>query len=43
MNYDAFCFGDKNGFKSIFIPILLSERNMGIDCFYNFLDHEKPL
>ena len=36
----------KNGFdekKSIFSPILLSERNMGIDNFYNFIDHENPL
>ena len=43
MNYNAFCFGKKNGFKSIFNPILLSERSMGIDYIYNFIDHEKPL
>ena len=40
MNYNAFCLGEKkNGFKSIFSPILLSERNMGIDYIYNILDH----
>ena len=33
----------KNGFKSIFSTILLSERNMGIDNFYNTLDHKNPL
>ena len=27
MNYNEFCFGEKNGFKSIFSPILFSERN----------------
>ena len=43
MNYNAICFGDKNGFNSIFSPILLSERNMGIDCIYNILGHENPL
>ena len=43
MNYNAFCFGEKNGFKSIFNPILLSERNMGIDYNYNIVDHENPL
>ena len=42
MNYNAFCFGEKNGFKSIFSPILLSERYMGIDYIYNILDHENP-
>ena len=33
----------KNEFESIFSPILLSERNMGIDYLYNILDHENPL
>ena len=33
----------KNGFKSIFSSILLSELNMGIDYIYNILDHEIPL
>ena len=33
----------KNGIKSIFSPILLSERNMGIDYIYTFIDHENPL
>ena len=43
MNYNAFCFGEKNGFKSIFSPILLSERNMGNDYMYNIVDHKKSL
>ena len=43
MKYNAFCFGDKNKFKSIFSPVLKSERNMGIDHMYNTLDHENPL
>ena len=43
MNYNAFCFGEKNGFKSNFSQILLSERNMGIDFIYNILDHENKL
>ena len=43
MNYNAFCLGQKNGFKSIFSPILLSERNIGIDYIYNFINHENPL
>ena len=33
----------KIGFKIIFSPILLSERNMGIDYIYSILDHENPL
>ena len=33
----------KNGFKSTFNPILLSERNTGIDYIYNTLDHENLL
>ena len=33
----------KSGVKSIFSPILLSERNMGIDFIYNFTDHENLL
>ena len=33
----------KNGFKSYFSPILLSERNMGIDYIYNFTVHKNPL
>ena len=40
---NAFCFGGKNGFKSIFSPILLSERNMGIDYIYNFIVHKNSL
>ena len=32
----------KNGFKSIFSPILLPERKMGIDYIYNILNHENP-
>ena len=43
MSYNAFCFGEKNVFKSIFSQILLSERNMGNDYCYNIIDHEKPL
>ena len=43
MNYNAFCFSEKNGFKSNFSPILLSGRNMGIDYAYNILDHKNPL
>ena len=44
MNYNAFCFKEKkNGLKSIFSRILLSERNMGIDYIYNIIDHENPL
>ena len=27
----------------IFSPILLSERNMGIDYIYNIIDHGNPL
>ena len=38
-----FVLARKNGLKSIFSPILLSERNMGIDYIYNTLDHENPL
>ena len=30
-------------FRSIFSPILLSERNMGIDYIYNNIDHENTL
>ena len=43
MNYNVFYFGEKNVFKSIFSPILLSERNMGIDYIYNILDHKNWL
>ena len=32
-----FVLARKNGLKSIFSPILLSERNMGIDSIYNIL------
>ena len=42
MNYNAVCFEEKNGLKSIFSPILLSERSMGIDYAYNMLDHKNP-
>ena len=38
-----FVFAKKNGFISIFSPILLSERNMGIDYIYNIIDHDNPL
>ena len=38
-----FILARKNGFKSIFSPILLSERNMGIDYIYNIINHENPL
>ena len=38
-----FVLARKNGFISIFSPILLSERNMGIDYIHNILDHENPL
>ena len=38
-----FVLARKNGFKSIFGPFLLSERNMGIDYIYNIIDHENPL
>ena len=34
---------EKNGFKSNFSPILLSERNMEIDYIYNIVDHQNPL
>ena len=27
----------------LFRPIMLSERDMGIDYIYNFIDHENPL
>ena len=27
----------------LFSPIMLSERDMGIDYIYNFIDHENPL
>ena len=43
MNYNAFCFGEKKWIYIHFCPILLSERNMGIDYFYNNIDHENPL
>ena len=43
INDNAFCFGEKNGFKSFFSPILLSECNMGIGYINNILDHENPL
>ena len=42
MNYNELCSGEKNGYKSIFSPILLSERNMGTDYVYNIIDHENP-
>ena len=35
MKYNALPFCGKNGLRSIFSPILLSERNMGIDSFDN--------
>ena len=38
-----FVLARKNGFKSILSPIWLSERNMGIDYIYNFIDHEIPI
>ena len=38
-----FVLARKNGYKSIFSPILLSERNMEIDYIYNIIDHENPL
>ena len=38
-----FVLAKKNGFKSFFNPILLSECNMGIGYFNNILDHENPL
>ena len=37
-----FVLARKNGFKSNFSPILLCERNMGIDYIYNIIDHENP-
>ena len=43
MNYNAFCFSRKNEIKSVFSPISLSERNMGIYYIYNIIDHENPL
>ena len=43
MNYNAFCFSEKNGLKSILSPISLSERNMVIDYIYNIIDHENLL
>ena len=33
----------ENVFKPTFSPILLSERNTGIDYAYNILDHKNPL
>ena len=30
----------KNGFQTVFSPILLPERNTGIDYIYNIIDHE---
>ena len=38
-----FVWARKNGFKSIFSPIFLSEGNMGIDYIYKNIDHENPL
>ena len=38
-----FVLARKKGFKSIFSPILLSERNMGIDYNYNIIDHKNSL
>ena len=43
MNYKAFCFGKTKGYKFNFTPILLAERNMGIDYICDILDHENPL
>ena len=43
MNYHSFCFGAKKRFKSIFSPIVLSERNVGIDYIYNTIDQENPI
>ena len=42
-NIMHFVLARKNGFKAIFSPILLSERNMRIDYIYNILDNENPL
>ena len=38
-----FVLARKNGLKSIFSPILLSERNMGIDYIYNIFGHNNLL
>ena len=38
-----FVLARKKGFKSIFSPILLSERNIGIDYIYNIIDHKNLL
>ena len=38
-----YIFAEKNGLKSIFSPLLLSERNTGIDYIYNSIDYENPL
>ena len=38
-----FVLARKKAFESIFSPILLSERNMGIDYIYNIIAHENPL
>ena len=38
-----FVLARKNRFKSIFSPIFLSERNMGIDYIYNIIDYENLL
>ena len=43
MKYNGFWFCEKNGFNSHFSPILLSERNMGIDYAYNILNHKNPV
>ena len=36
-------FAGKNEFNTIFIAILLAERNMGTDYTDNILDHENSL
>ena len=41
INYNPFCFSEKNGFKSIF-STALSERKMGIDYVYHTLEYENP-
>ena len=39
-----YVFAGRNGFKYNFSPILLSERNIGIDHIDNIFEHhEKPL
>ena len=38
-----FVLARKNGIKSSFSSILLSERCMGFDYIYNVLDHENSI